>query len=181
LNERDGTLAGKNPLPPVRILKIAENLPHPWLNGKIDPDLLWVGCQCPMPGRPVTSRMTITATGSSHTRPSVSGRRVVACLLLLAFMFQSYLTQTHTHSVPPAGLTHQIVAKIPAHGKTPFDNGPATCPFCQAVAHAGAFFAPATPVFLATAWAMLAPPVVTVRLTAGAVLHAWQSRAPPRH
>ncbi|HEX4104724.1 MAG TPA: hypothetical protein VHX92_00690 [Rhizomicrobium sp.] len=107
-----------------------------------------------------------------------SGWRLVACLILVAFTLQSYITQTHIHNVAPAA-----TAKItPLHGNAPVDDNPVDCPFCQAVAHDGPFFAPAVPLLiLSIEFVELAAPALRFHRSWDAPAHIWQSRAPPHH
>jgi hypothetical protein len=83
-------------------------------------------------------------------------RAFVAILVFLSFFAQSYVAQTHIHySAPsaslgnpattswsaPVGMNAADTARTSHHVPVPSD--PSDCPLCQAVAHAGAFFAPA--------------------------------------
>jgi hypothetical protein len=73
------------------------------------------------------------------------GWHAITLLLLLAFAFQSYLTQTHIHG--SAGTPSQAcVSKCVVHTSLPHSpfGDAAVCPLCQAIVHAGAFSAPAT-------------------------------------
>jgi hypothetical protein len=99
--------------------------------------------------------------------------------LLLAFGWQSLLTQTHLHPLfaPAQG---QASAAMPDRGNSsPYDS-PANCPICREAGSAGpallttpvVFAAPAAAVFFATA--QTPPP-----LAHSARSHRWQSRAPP--
>jgi hypothetical protein len=72
------------------------------------------------------------------------GWHAVTLLLLLAFALQSYLAQTHIHETSGT-LSQTCVSKCVVHlplSHFPFGEA-ADCPLCQAVVHAGAFFAPA--------------------------------------
>src|SRR5579872_6259130 len=71
--------------------------------------------------------------------------RVIACLLLITFTLQSYITQTHIHSTSTVAIAKTLPG---SHGNAPVDDGPLDCPFCQAVAHDGPFFLPAIPFLL---------------------------------
>src|SRR3569833_1182117 len=61
--------------------------------------------------------------------------RFLAMLLAFAFALQSYVTATHIHNLAPA----TALAKTVGHNKAPASNDTLNCPFCQAVAHDGAF------------------------------------------
>ena len=109
----------------------------------------------------------------------VTGWRLIATLVLLAFTFQSYVAQTHIHDAAPASAA---LIKNLGHNKSPVDNSPLDCPFCQAVAHAGTFFMPVAPLlFLSAQWIEMAAPHLALSASTGAAAHSWQSRAPPRH
>jgi hypothetical protein len=123
----------------------------------------------------------VAATLYSRIRRPRGLSRFVALFAVLAFAFQSFIVQTHIHGTS-LGFSAPTLAKTlggKGNGKLPADN-PLDCPFCQAVAHAGAFYAPATP--------LLIVPFVLMR---GAVLRSalrsfvsaapisWNSRAPP--
>lgn len=108
-----------------------------------------------------------------------SGWHFIACLLLITFTLQSYITQTHIHNAAPAAVT-KIFA--PSHGKAPLDDNPVDCPFCQAVAHDGPFHLPTVPLLiLSVTFVELAPPALRLHRATEAFAHIWQSRAPPHH
>lgn len=112
-------------------------------------------------------------------RERSSGWRFVACLILIAFTLQSYITQTHIHNATPAS-----VAKIfnHSHGKAPSDDNPVDCPFCQAVAHDGSLFLASAPILtLSIDFFELAAPVFLFDHPSNAPAHIWRSRAPPHH
>ena len=112
-------------------------------------------------------------------RKRSSGWRFIACLILLTFSLQSYVTQTHIHSATPAA-----VAKLFSHApsKAPLDDNPLDCPFCQAVAHDGPFFLPTIPLLvLSVAFVELAAPSFRTHRPSDVAAHIWQSRAPPHH
>jgi hypothetical protein len=92
-------------------------------------------------------------------------------------------TQTHTHD-PSQSLsstaTLNLLAKAPADRKAPTDNSPSNCAFCQAIAHAGIFFTPATLPLLPALSAECEATAVAASVLAGAVFRYWQSRAPPQ-
>jgi hypothetical protein len=105
-------------------------------------------------------------------------RQLVACLVLLAFAFQSYALQTHIH----APLAHVAVSsQAPASGKGPVSNSPMECPLCQAMAHDGIFLEPAVVLaaFFGAGWFLVAPQQQIVH-SPGMATHTWQSRAPPK-
>ena len=126
--------------------------------------------------------MTTAAMKLSQSAYEGFGRRFVVCLVALAFMLQSYVTQSHLHdSSQKFGVSTVLEGgvKAPAHGKLPIDDSPLNCSICQAIAHAGAVLAPATLPLIPTLSSELAASFAALRLTATATIHSWQSRAPP--
>lgn len=111
-------------------------------------------------------------------------RRHIACLILLAFTAQSYITQTHIHGwaqATPASATAGVLNAAPPDHKVPLDQSHPDCPFCQAVAHAGVFAAPAPLVWIVPAiWFATDALAATTRPAGHTFAHIWQSRAPPR-
>ena len=108
-----------------------------------------------------------------------SGWRLIACLILITFSLQSYITQTHIHSA-----TSAAIVKLFNHspGKAPLDDNPVDCPFCQAVAHDGPFHLPTLPLLiLSVTFVELAAPQLRLLRLSEAFAHIWQSRAPPHH
>ena len=118
-------------------------------------------------------------TSAARKKGGITGWRLIAALVLLAFTVQSYVAQTHIHDTAPASAA---IAKKLNHDKSPLGNTPLDCPFCQAVAHASGFFMPAAPLlFISALWAEMAPPHFLSRGSLSATAHGWQSRAPPQH
>jgi hypothetical protein len=119
----------------------------------------------------------------AKARRSDSRSKLFTWMLMFAFLLQSCITQIHIHGASQAATGSTIVKVVsqpPAGGKTTGDN-PADCPFCQAIVHAGAFFAPAPPLLLLPAWQVEnVAPIVSASVTAVLPAHNWQSRAPPR-
>jgi len=117
-------------------------------------------------------------------RPVRARRLPIAFAMLLAILWQSFVTQTHVHANPIA-----YAAAIADNGGAPIrlkageapSDLPTTCPICQEVAHAGSYLSPAAialqPPIPAHLWRTVIPtPAPTLRQRS----HAWQSRAPPR-
>ena len=110
-----------------------------------------------------------------------SGFRAIAWILLLAFTLQSFITQTHIHSTFGATLA-ATVTNVPTHKNAPAENGKAECPFCQAIAHAGAFHAPLSQTLvLPVSWAAMAASFFVGETFVSVSSHLWHSRAPPPH
>ena len=117
--------------------------------------------------------------GAALVKGRRSGWQWIACLVLIAFTLQSYITQTHIHAATPAAITKIFTH---SHGKAPLDDSPVDCPFCQAVAHDGPFHLPTVPLLiLSIAFVELAPLAHRLRHPSDAFAHIWQSRAPPHH
>jgi hypothetical protein len=117
--------------------------------------------------------------GIATAKERSSGWRFIACLILISFTLQSYITQTHIHNVAPAAIA-KTVSHAPS--KTPIDDNPMDCPFCQAVAHDGPFFLPTVPLLiLSIEFVELSPPALRRHHLWETPAHIWQSRAPPHH
>jgi len=110
-------------------------------------------------------------------------RFAIVFAMLLAILWQSFVTQTHVHANPDvyataisdnAGAPTRLKA-----GEAPSDL-PATCPICQEVAHAGSYLSPAAvalqPPVPIDLWRTATPALSPTRRQRS---HAWQSRAPP--
>lgn len=112
-----------------------------------------------------------------------TGFRAIAWVLLLAFTLQSFITQTHIHGTFDSGAAlAAAVTNAPAHKNAPAENGKAECPFCQAIVHAGAFYASSVPsLILPFSLANRVAPFVVAEIIAGVSSHLWHSRAPPQH
>lgn len=144
-------------------------------------------------GKPglIVTRLKAQANGVRRARTVPPARLIrgnqLAILLaaLLAFTWQSFVTQTHVHPAPHApvsAIAGQPVA-VSTHAAEPGSSDqPASCPICQEIAHSGAYLLPAPfsihipgPV---TLWLSLA---VLMALAVRQTSHRWQSRAPPLH
>ena len=110
------------------------------------------------------------------------GWLAVLIATLLAFTWQSFVTQTHEHYQPRANLVvadaKVEVSGLKAHTAPadPFD----TCPICREMSQAGHYILAAPLVFFHRErfahWVTATPALVlVVRL----LCHSWQSRAPP--
>ena len=110
------------------------------------------------------------------------GRHVITFLMLLAFALQSYLTQTHIHWASETSRQNCVsvcVVQAP-HRSSPFGEA-GDCPLCQAIVHAGAFFAPAVlVVFVQRLWVESTLPTAITGAHRFASARSGLSRAPPR-
>jgi hypothetical protein len=129
--------------------------------------------------------MTALAAPLQDGTRTGAGRLLATWFLLLAFALQSYVTQTHLHptavSAHPAAAV-KLAPNASAHRATPGGDEAAACPFCQAVASAGAFLTPGAAAVLplaATSVLLAHAPDPAGRAAAPAGF-AWRSRAPPR-
>jgi hypothetical protein len=119
---------------------------------------------------------------------------LVAWVALVAFTFQSFVTQTHIHvqeapaisgMVEPTnsdGLKSVALKQTPApNHKLPANDDPLKCPLCQAAGYAGHFVtsSAAAPLVLITAIFIL-PLARSILPLREAPAHNWQSRGPPR-
>jgi hypothetical protein len=123
-------------------------------------------------------------TGATRVLKGQSGWRALTWILVLAFGLQSYITQTHIHG---SAASFEVPAIGKVFGKTPAPAAPgerddgSACPLCQAIVHAGAFFAPAAiALFLPVSWIEPYIHVLAPALSGSANAYHWQSRAPPR-
>ena len=122
--------------------------------------------------------MNVAAEHLPEIRRAGARRLVVTWIVLFAFALQSYVTQTHVHRAPLV----EFAGKISADSASPVGDEAIACPFCQAIATAGAFFSPAaialSPLVVQAEAADL-PPIVAGLAIAPAGF-SWRSRAPPR-
>ena len=122
-------------------------------------------------------------------------RRFAVYLLVAAFAFQSYATQSHIHFSSVPGISGKVADRDAQrasdriaddlttqqkHDRYPANDDPSNCPICQQIALAGHF--------LTTGETSLIPPSgivfyaltrADVLLLIGGVSHAWRGRAPP--
>lgn len=121
-------------------------------------------------------------SGAKMAKVRGSGFRAIIWIVLLAFMLQSFITQTHIHvAFGDQMALAATVTNAPAHKNAPAENGSAECPFCQAIVHAGAFYAPSAPsLVLPISRAKTAVPFFIVETIGRVSSHLWHSRAPPR-
>jgi hypothetical protein len=118
--------------------------------------------------------MDVMAKAATRAKGELSGWRLIAILLALAFAFQSYVAQTHIHP------TIFVASAKDQGNKSPVDNSPLTCPFCQAIAHEGLFYLPqAMLLFLEPQWVEAAKSHFALPSDRAAPDHSWRSRAPP--
>jgi Protein of unknown function (DUF2946) len=124
-------------------------------------------------------------TGKTGSRRP-NNRLLLIAIVLLAFVIQSFATQTHIHPLPSvsADAALKVVASGAAshHGNnnSPADDNPDNCPLCQ-LFYSGQYIAPSSLVFFLP---MVA--ISTIEIALGvmphydAVSHSWRGRAPPR-
>lgn len=135
----------------------------------------------------MTGRDQLGVKGRCAEAPELllrSRRFAIVFAMLLAILWQSFVTQTHVHANPGVYATAipdstGAPTRLKA-GEAPSDQ-PTTCPICQEVAHAGSYLSPTAvalqPPLPAHLWRTVIPtPAPTLRQRS----HAWQSRAPPR-
>jgi hypothetical protein len=137
----------------------------------------------------------VRSRSSAKALAAPSRRLILTFFCLLAFSFQSYISQTHIHipGTTDPGISASAATKSSAladakasaskTGKTkrvPLGDDPSNCPLCQAVLHAGLFLTPALLVLVLpdTRNAVGPAPIFSSRHE-GALSHAWRSRGPP--
>jgi hypothetical protein len=135
--------------------------------------------------------------GGAKALAAPSRRLLLTLFCLLAFSFQSYISQTHIHvpgtsdlgisagfsvkspvSTDSKASTSKLSknTRIPANG-----NDTSNCPLCQAVLHAGLFLTPALLVLLLPdTQGAVGPAFIVSAHREGAPSHAWHSRGPPQ-
>jgi len=110
------------------------------------------------------------------------GRLLLTGLMLLAFLLQSYVTQTHIHflnEITAASASDGGATPGKTHKKSPAPENPDACPLCQLL-YGSQYVAPNAIVFFLPLAA-----VSTIEITLGvlphydAVSHNWRGRAPP--
>jgi uncharacterized paraquat-inducible protein A len=125
-----------------------------------------------------------SARGTFHVR-------FVLFATLVAFLFQSYVVQTHIHFTASAASgtivaddanikTSTASSVAGQHNSKPPIDDPAHCPICQEFLHAGQYLTPA-PVLALLITAVFVPITIerAVPVTANPVSHGWRGRAPP--
>ena len=112
--------------------------------------------------------------------------RLVMVFTAVAFLAQTYLTQTHLHFANASrDLASPVVSKAQTapgvpNDRYPANEDPANCPICQKLVHASHFVAPAAVVVLLPATALLGiEGANSAQLFISAVTHIWHGRAPP--
>jgi len=111
-----------------------------------------------------------------------AGWRAMLLAVLLAFSWQSFITQTHRHFAPAATAAALGKAGIAARqpGRQLPSDTPASCPICSEIAHAGPIMLPAPVEVIAPAAASFhAADTRPLTLALLQRSHAWRSRAPP--
>jgi hypothetical protein len=154
------------------------------------------GQACAILVETVHSREEPIRTGKSLFKPFrlPSRRHVFLLFVATAFLFQSFVVQTHIH-IPPSSSSADTVdtdsgsapvkakpdQRVPAPDHLPVNDDPAKCPLCQAVGHAGQFVWPAAAVFILPQIPVAIIPVAAaLGRTTEPASHNWQGRAPPR-
>jgi hypothetical protein len=109
---------------------------------------------------------------------------MIALTALLAFLCQSFVTQTHLHLDPAAravALAGPAASPVALKAGQPSPDVP-DCPICREISHGGTYL-PSVPVAIqtiapVTVWQVVLPPRA---LAPSQYSHAWRSRAPPTH
>lgn len=114
-------------------------------------------------------------------RPARAARRFALLWLVLALLFQGFVTQTHAHAAVDRewAATRSVVAAAAVDDRK---QGPATpaCPLCEEKALFGAYLlggsvTVAAPIDAAFTYVVASLPLFAL----GTSSHAWRSRAPP--
>jgi hypothetical protein len=109
-----------------------------------------------------------------------SARGFVVFIAAFGLLLQSFITQTHIHSgALDTGGIFRTTGHSQAPAKVPVDRS--SCPFCQAIVHAGTFVTPVPPlVYQPFVWIKTVPYIFLASAVPGEVSYDWRSRAPPR-
>jgi hypothetical protein len=129
-------------------------------------------------------------TSINHTlrmeevRKGLWERAIVTPMVLVAFLLQILIVQTHVHfpTLETPAIGHAVSASSAAlhQSKKTGDAHTTHCPWCQAILANGNYLpAVAPPIDLPVAFRLLDPTVLNTSAVAIASSHAWQSRAPP--
>src|SRR6185437_15335038 len=117
-------------------------------------------------------------TAATRTDGTNKKWRFAIWLILAAFTLQSYVVQTHFHDVSLVAIGKAFTST--SHGKSPVDNSPLDCPFCQA-AMSGVFALFVTPlVFLFATGRLFAALDHPAAASYDTIAHIWRSRGPPQ-
>lgn len=108
-----------------------------------------------------------------------AGFLAVFVAALLAFTWQSFVTQTHIHlETLPVAATHVVARQLTPTQPAP--ERPIDCPICHAAALSGHYLTPGPAMVLAmvtaAVWRFASTASAPSRVTRS---HAWRSRAPP--
>lgn len=127
---------------------------------------------------------SINHTLRTSIRKGSWGRAIVTPMVLVAFLLQIFIVQTHVHfpTLEAAGIGHAAsgVPSAALHQTKKTGDATAHCPWCQGILASGNYLpAAALPVALPAAFGLLDPIVQHARVVPFAFSHAWQSRAPP--
>jgi Protein of unknown function (DUF2946) len=112
-------------------------------------------------------------------------RLLLTGFMLLAFLLQSYATQTHIHQredIQAATSVKLDGAAASAHGKpAPTPVNPDNCPLCQML-YGGQHVAPDALIFFLPTMAVSIIEIAEAFTPHyDAVSHSWRGRAPPQH
>ena len=119
---------------------------------------------------------------ASETRLT-GGRLLLTAVMLLAFLLQSYATQTHIHfDAPSAAIVKLDGGAPPQHGdkNSPIPENPDNCPLCQLLYGGQYVAANALVFFLPMAAVSIIEIAQGVLPHYDAASHSWHGRAPPR-
>lgn len=110
-------------------------------------------------------------------------RKLVLLAALVAFLWQSYIVQTHIHPHRAAGsvsVWNNIATPLVSADGSQAPPQPAKCPICQEVSASGVYMLPpAVDLNTLQTAEVLAPIVAAMVSITVSRSHAWRSRAPP--
>jgi len=111
-------------------------------------------------------------------------RLAITFCALMAFAFQSYVTQTHIHMTGSAAgiATASADGGKPSaqHDRYPANQDPSNCPICQDMVHSGSFITPAAIAAVAPSFAVSVIAIfIHTAIAIQPASHSWRGRAPP--
>ena len=116
---------------------------------------------------------------ASETRVT-GGRLLLTAVMLLAFLLQSYATQTHIHGAFHASpvLAAGVHLSTPSPA-SPSDQDEGQCQLCQAFLSGGKFLLPVAVLPVPLGVAAFTGIVFPMAFTVGRPVQGWQGRGPP--
>ena len=120
---------------------------------------------------------------SKSTAQAGLGRKLATAFIFVAFLLQSFVTQTHMHMGLGAFPSITQIASKQIHHAPALPGNPddaVNCPLCQAITHASAYFSPIVLDTLVRHMQDGSPPAIAARdMRTDYHGHSKQQRGPP--